>query len=311
MATPTTTSQLSSGSSALYSPQTSTTDEIKSQTGDILANYFPALSNVPDMVKYCMVTWYSESTYRQFPYEADSRHPAIVCGSLNSITNNGNYADPIYNIRAWVAGRGFYNSYWADNVVRNYINNNGAVDESIIDGLHPHGLGGVMGAYSVRGTAACNQIFGSPDYYNLASTNGLIVSPGTRVTSIYTDDTTGHYRNLLAGIIILDYHFNNLVGADVSQPISRGSTATIANTYYAITNQNISSETVQVNEAALLATGAYVGYSGVDINGMNGVKRASDCWTLDFNKLIAAWGKQQPINSSTYITNKINPYGCS
>lgn len=232
--------------------------EILTSTTDILSHLFPVLYTVPNIVIYCMNTWQAESGFNCFPNGSNSRH-SLVTGTSIPVPDN---------INAWPSGRSFFSSYWEDTLVKDFraLPGNDQSD-AILDGLYAHGVSAVMGAYHIEGSAAYRQIFGSPVYLPKATDAGLIVTKGTRVTSLYTEDQPGRYKSILAGIIVLDYWYNywgkkrvnlniNILLNQIGEPIAR-----------------IGSR-INSRQAILLATGSYLGF-GADINSATGQQRAA------------------------------------
>lgn len=230
--------------------------EILDSTTSILSHLFPKLYTVPNIVIYCMNTWQAESGFKCFPHGSDSRH-SLVTGTGIPIPDSMN---------AWTSGRSFFSSYWDDTSIKAFraLQGNDQSD-AMLDGLYAHGVSAVMGAYHIEGSAAYRQIFGSKEYISKATSGGLIVHKGTRVTSLYTEDQPGRYKSILAGIIILDYWYNywgekrvngniNILLNQIGEP-----TASVGSR-------------INSRQAILLATGSYLGF-GADINSATGQQR--------------------------------------
>lgn len=251
-------------------------NEMVDSTRSILKTYFPTLYQIPDSVIYCMNIWQTESGFNLFHTEGNSRHTLVTGTDPN---------DPIPgDIKSWKNGQGFWRNYWHSVSIASWVQQNSQTP-AIRDGLYAHGISAAMGAYHVDSSAACLEIFGSPKYRSLASANQLIVQPGTSVTSLYQDTTSGRKKSILAGIIVLDYHFNKWKSTNLNTPVDShtfGVSTTPRALLDSIQETPVYSFTGVVTgtggslsdqQALILASGSYLGW-GKDSNGATGVKRA-------------------------------------
>ena len=229
-------------------------NEMIDSTNSALATYFPTLYAIPDITRYCMTIWQMESGFNCFPNGVNSRHTLIV--------NTFPIPD---DKKLWNPQSSFADSYWNDPLIYAYRQRNGT-PESILDGLYAHGISAVMGAYHVDGCNACLTTMGSPRYRSISIANGLLVQPGTAVTSIYTEDKAGRKKSIVAGLILLDYHFSRYVGHSMTRD-TVNLLAGIGDTTATV------SSTPTTKQAILLAAGAYLGW-GKDVNNSSGVFRA-------------------------------------
>lgn len=275
MADNTTTQAAASGTQLSTSsvPSSTRKTEIEQSTKEALSDYFPDLNKLDSIVKYCMNIWWSESNFNCFHSSGNSRHNAIVTGTPVGSLVSDNLAD-------WKYGRDFYSRYWKDT---NIVNKRITLGQSpaIIDGLYAHGVSATMGAYHIKGCQACSDTFSSSKYLGIATDNGLLVEPGNRVTTIYTEDVAGRKRSIIAGLIILDWHYHQRLGMPMLAVDRKGNSPYLLLTAIGypifsggLTASNFLKGTlVTPSQAILLAAGDYLGF-GRDINGATGIDRA-------------------------------------
>lgn len=250
---------------------------------------FPGIASLSNIDMYCRSEWLLETQFNQFGRSGNSRGNNIVCKTV-----------PIPDdILAWKGGRGFYKSYWNDPVIANYREQNG-YSAALEDGLFPHGISQAIGAYNIRGCAAAKDMFQRSEYADISNSNGLLVDPGTRVTSVYTDDAIGRRRSILAGVIVIDRWFNFWNG--------RSMTPRTVKLLMACTRGTVppTNKVVNPDQALILALGNYVGFSGKDVNGTTGVARAYNVLTNRSWPCTSAG----PGDGSGNIANKAKSIGC-
>ena len=218
----------------------------------------PTINSIANIVIYCMNIWQRENNFNQFGNSGTSRGNSLVCSKDGVVPSN---------IQQWKAGLSFYDSFWNSPAIANYRKQAGDQLPAIVDGLYAHGLSQCMGAYNIEGSTANAQMFSSPAYSSIAQSNGLLVPLGTAVTSVYPDNVAGRYKSILAGVIVLDYHYNYWINHSMTNDTIK-KIMDSQRTGIIPTNSSINP-----GQAIILASGSYLGW-GTDIYGSTGGDRA-------------------------------------
>jgi hypothetical protein len=164
---------------------------MKDITQSLLTQYFPVLSNAPNILFVAMATWGFESGFKLLHRKGstvDSQHP----GAGGTVTNSS------------LIGK----DYLYTKVIKNLTDNpltSPTVIANINQGKYAHGVSACMGCYHVRGTAANSYMF-TPNA-KIVSDLGLAVNPGESIVALFPDTEVGLTRSIAAGLVVYDQKY--------------------------------------------------------------------------------------------------------
>ena len=165
-------------------------------TKEMLQQYFPRLSKIPDILYVCMSIWGLESSFKLW-------HMKTTLKGDNAYLNGYDSC----HLSPADSSKGMIGKYWRSAEVQNLLRTRGD-DINIVTALHQgrvaQGLSAVMGCYYIRNNPFNDEI---QKYKSLLADLDMQVDPGQKVTDLFPNNEVGERRSIGSGIMILDLHY--------------------------------------------------------------------------------------------------------